>query len=78
MHTIIFVMYTLKLIYDPEPRTQTLKESVTYCATIDLFVDYGIESFQTSASEIAFESDRDRTFAALVLSASRSFTPVIL
>ena len=71
-------MYTLKLIYDPEPRTQTLKESVTYCATVDLLCDYGIESFQTSASEIAFESDRDRTFAVLVLSASRSFTPVIV
>lgn len=70
-------MYTLKLIYDPEPRTQTLKESVTYCATIDLFVDHGIESFQTSASEIQFERDRDRTLACL-LSASASFTPVIV
>lgn len=71
-------MYTLKLIYDPEPRTQTLKESVTYCATIDLWVDHGIESFQTSASEIVFERERDRTLACLYLSASRSFTPVIL
>lgn len=71
-------MYALKLQFDPEPRTQTLKESVTYCATIDLFLDHGIESFQTSASTIAFESDRDRTLACLILSDSSSFTPVIL
>lgn len=74
----VFIMYTLKLIYSPEPRTQTLKESVTYCATIDLYVDHGIESFQTSASEISFERDRDRTLACLLLSASTSFTPVIV
>lgn len=71
-------MHKIKLVYDPEPRTQTLKESVTYCATIDLFVDHGIESFQTSASEIQFERDRDRTLACLILSASASFTPVIV
>ena len=69
-------MYEIKLIYDPEPRTLTLRESITYCATIDLFVEHGIESFQTSASRIAFESDRDRVLALLLLSESRSFTPV--
>ena len=71
-------MYKIKLIYDPEPRTQTLKESVTYCATIDLFCDYGIESFQTSASEIVFESSRDQLVALLVLSDSKSFKPVVI
>lgn len=69
-------MYKLKLIYDPEPRTQTLKESVTYCATIDLYTDHGIDCCQCSASELLFDTDRDRMFALLVLSASRSFTPV--
>jgi len=71
-------MYKIKLIYDPEPRTQTLKESVTYCATIDLFCDYGIESFQTSASEIVFESSKDQLWALLILSDSKSFKPIVI
>ena len=71
-------MYKLKLIYDPEPRTQTLKESVTYCASIDLYLRHRIECYQTSASELCFESDRDRTFALLLLNGSKSFTPVVV
>ena len=71
-------MYKIKLVYDPEPRTQTLKESVTYCASIDLYLRHRIECYQTSASELAFESDRDRTFALLLLNGSKSFTPVVL
>ena len=69
-------MYKLKLIYDPEPKTQTLKESVTYCASIDLYVQHGIDACQSSASELLFDTERDRMFALLVLSASQSFTPV--
>lgn len=65
--------YKLKLVYTPEPKTQTLKESVTYCASIDLFLR-GIESFQTSASILEFESERDRLLAVLILSESSSFT----
>jgi len=71
-------MYKLKLIYDPEPRTQTLKESVTYCATIDLFCAHGIECYQTSATELCFESSRDQLVALLVLSDSKSFKPVVV
>jgi hypothetical protein len=70
-------MYKLKLVYDPEPRTQTLKETVTYCASIDLYTNYRIESYQTSASELVFESDRDRTLALLYLTQSTSFTPLV-
>mgnify|MGYP007047612785 FL=1 len=70
-------MYTLKLVYDPEPRTQTLKESITYCATVELYTQYQIECYQTSASELVFESDRLRLLALLYLSSSRSFTPKI-
>ena len=71
-------MYKIKLIYDPEPRTQTLKESVTYCATIDLYCDHGIECYQTSATELEFESSRDQLVALLVLSDSKSFKPVVV
>ena len=69
-------MYEIKLVYTPEPRTQILKESITYCATIDLFVHHGIDCFQTSATRIAFESDRDRVLGILLLSDSSSFEVV--
>lgn len=70
--------YKLKLVYDPEPKTQTLKETVTYCASIELYTNYSIESYQTSASELAFERDSDRVLALLYLSASTSFTPIVI
>ena len=68
-------MYKLKLIYSPEPKTQTLKETVTYCASLELYTHHGVECYQTSASELAFERDQDRTLALMLLSASTSFTP---
>ena len=70
--------YEIKLIYDPEPRTLSLKESVTYCASIDLYTEYGIECYQTSASRLAFNTDNDRLLAVLVLSSSDSFEPVCI
>ena len=69
-------MYKIKLIYDPEPRTQTLKETVTFCAANELYTQHGIDACQCSATELLFESDRDRVFALLYLSSSASFTPV--
>lgn len=69
-------MYALKLIYHPEPRTQTLKESITYCAVIELLVHHRIDCVQTSASELVFECERDRFIASLVLSTSKSFCVV--
>ena len=68
-------MYTVKLIYDPEPYSTTLKESITYCATIELFLK-GIHTVQASASRIVFESDQDRMLGLIYLSESTSFTPV--
>ena len=72
------VMYKIKLIYTPEPRTQTLKETVTYCASIDLYTTHGIDCAQCSASELLFDTERDRVFALLYLSASSSFKPVVV
>ena len=68
-------MYEVKLLYRNEPRTQTLKESVTYCATVELFLR-GIEVCQMSATRIAFESDRDRMLGLIYLSESTDFTAV--
>lgn len=68
-------MYSIKLLYDPAPKTQTLKESITYCASV-MLERAGIQCFQTSASCIAFESDRDRVLGLLLLSNSSSFQAV--
>lgn len=70
-------MYEVKLIYDPEPYTLTLKESITYCATVELFLR-GIHTCQSSATRILFETEHDRTLGLLILSESESFTPVIV
>lgn len=71
-------MYTIKLLYDPEPRTQTLKESVTYCASLDLYSRHGIECYQTSASELLFLSERECMLAYFYLCASSSFIPKMM
>ena len=69
------IMHTVKLIYNPEPRTQTLKETVTFCASLELYTQHGIESYQNSASTLMFTSSRDATLALIYLSNSGSFTP---
>jgi hypothetical protein len=66
-------VYEVKLVYDPEPYTLTLLESITYCATVELFLR-GIHTVQLSATRIGFESDRDRMLGLLILSESSSFT----
>ena len=66
-------MYELKLVFDPEPISSLAKESITYAATIDLFLR---GTSQSSASRILFESDRDRMLAVLILCASSVYTPV--
>lgn len=68
-------MYEVKLVYDPEPNSLQLKESITYCAVVELFLR-GIHTSQSSASRIVFESDQDRILGLLILSESTSFTPV--
>ena len=70
-------VYEVKLIYHREPRSITLKESVTYCATVELFLR-GIDVCQMSATRIAFETDQQRTLGILYLSGSQDFTPVCI
>jgi hypothetical protein len=69
-------VYKLKLVYNTQPRTQTLKESVTYCVCLELYTQLSIEAYQTSATVLEFLQERDRTIAALYLSGSTSFTTV--
>ena len=70
-------MYEVKLVYNPEPKTLILKESITYCATVDLFLR-GIHTSQSSATRIIFESERDLLLGLIYLSESKSFTPVVV
>lgn len=70
-------MYEVRLIYTPEPKSITLKESITYCATIELFLR-GIHTHQMSATRIAFETDRDRVLGLVYLSESTSFRAVCI
>lgn len=68
-------MYTVKLIFEPMPKTQTLVESITFCACTELLLR-GIHTVQMSASRIAFETERDRMLGLLILSDSTSFRAV--
>lgn len=75
MNTRIDTVYALKLVYTPEPRTQTLKESITFLAA-EYLAGLGVYCSQTSASVLMFDTDRDRTLAALALSGSPSYRVV--
>lgn len=69
-------MYEIKLIFkNHKQHTPSLmyKESITHCATIDLFLR-GIHTSQTSATRIVFETERDRMLGMLILSNSDKFT----
>ena len=73
-------MYEIKLHYSTYKQhtpSLTYRESITHCATIDLFLR-GIHTAQTSASRIAFESDRDRMLGVLILSNNPRFTVSIV
>ena len=64
-------MHTIKIIY-PSTKTQEYKESITYAASIDLFLRK-IHTVQLSASTLQLESSRDLTLALLILSYSVAY-----
>jgi len=71
-------MYEVKLLYPSYKQFEpslTYKESITHCATVDLFLR-GIHTSQMSATRISFESERDRTLGLLILSANSKFTAI--
>jgi len=73
-------MYELKLIYPKHKQFEPslhYKESITHCATIELFVR-GIHTSQTSATRISFDSERDRMLGLLILSSNPKFTTVVV
>lgn len=66
--------YSIKIQY-PSNKTQEFKEAITYSASIELYL-HNIHTTQSSASILTLESERDRTFALLKLSAFTNF-PVV-
>jgi len=73
-------MYEIKLHYPKHKQfepTLTYKESMTHCATVELFLR-GIYTSQMSATRIAFESERDMLLGLLILSDSDSYTPTMV
>jgi hypothetical protein len=75
-----YTMYEIKLIYPKYKSYEpclTYKESITHCATVELFLR-GIHTVQCSATRIAFESERDRTVGLLLLSNSDKYSVVCL
>jgi hypothetical protein len=68
-------VYEVKLIYNDTYRNLTVIETQTYCATVELFLK-GIHTTQSSATRIAFESERDRMLGLLYLAGREAYTPV--
>lgn len=81
LHRSCSIVYSVKLIYPQHKQhmpSQLYKESITYCACLDLLLAHHIYTTQSSASIITFESERDRMLAVLALSGRPEFTIKIL
>ena len=73
----MFGNYSIKLVYPTVKQhtpSQAYKESITYCALLDLLLEHGINATQSSASILTLESERDRMFALLLLSGRKEYT----
>jgi len=70
-------MQTLKLIY-PQSKTQQYKESITMAASIELYTQHHIDSYQSSATELMFDTSQACVFASIALSANPLYTVEIV
>ena len=73
-------MYEVKLLYPKHKQFEpslTYKESITHCATVELFLR-GIHTSQASATRIVFENEQDRTLGLLILSGDQRYTAVCI
>ena len=66
-------MHTLLLDFTPVTNTQAI-DALVYALSIELFVQVGVESYQSSYDRLEFESDRDCTLAQLILSGNSRYT----
>ena len=72
----MFDTYSIKFIY-PSTKSEQYKESITYAASIELFL-HNIHSTQSSASILSLETSQDRVFALLLLSGFSPYPIVAL
>lgn len=70
-------MYSLRLNYSSNSSEQ-YKDSITYCAVLDLYLNHGIDAAQSSASIITLETAQARTLALLALSGFKEYTVTVL
>ena len=70
-------MQTLKLIY-PKSKTQQYKESITMSASIELYTQHGMDSYQSSATTLVFDTERACVFASIALSSNPLYTVEIV
>ena len=66
-------MYTLLLDFTPVTNTQAI-DALVYALSIELYVHNGLESYQPSYNVLEFASDKDCTFAQLILSGNSRYT----
>ena len=65
--------HTLEFTFDTITNTQAI-DALVYALSIELFLNNRIESTQPCANQLEFASDRDCTFAQLVLCANSRYT----
>lgn len=70
-------MHLLKLTY-PSHKTQQYKESITMSASILLYTQHGMDSYQSSATTLVFDTERACVFASIALSSNPLYTVEIV
>ena len=71
-------MHTLKFIYPTHKQSEQYKDALTHCASIELYTAHGVESYQTSATTLEFDSSRDLTLGLLALSSNSAYSLVVI
>lgn len=69
-------MYKLTLVYTSDVLDHFLQDTFTLAASVQLLASHGIDCVQSSATELLFETERDRSVASLALSASTRYRVV--
>ena len=67
-------MYTITLIY-PSSTSYIVKDTVTHCASLNLYTQYHIQSYQPNHSTLLFDCDVVRLRAYFYLCADARFVP---
>lgn len=72
LRSTVFNTFSILLEY-PDTASETYKDSITYCAVVDLYVRCRLNCTQSSSDTIQLESSRDRMLALLALSSAKEY-----